>query len=124
MDKETYDILTSITEIMAFVFIGGMIILIFLTYRPKKKKTTGEFQVMATVLRKEVYLVANPANKMNSTYHSYEVVFLMDDEEKVFVVNSFFYNVLEVGDKGILEYTKERDIISFADKIKKITPIP
>lgn len=54
----------------------------------------------------------------------YEVIFETDQEEILFSLSSFEYDVLEIGEEGRLVYWKKKycnEMISFSDKIKEIT---
>lgn len=53
----------------------------------------------------------------------YEVVFLIQEEEVLFALSSFEYDVLEEGNQGKIKYRKGKycnELISFADKIKEV----
>ena len=51
----------------------------------------------------------------------YEVDFMSDDEELMtFEVSVFVYNVLEIGQKGLLTY-ENKNIIRFGDYIREFT---
>lgn len=54
----------------------------------------------------------------------YEVVFEAEGEKILFSLDPFSYDVLEVGDTGLLVYHKKKycnELIRFGDKLKEVT---